>query len=104
MRPPVKGQIAWDAPNLKRIFSKIYEYRSSALHGGTPFPLPMCLPALKPHGWDAPYEKPSGLAISSKGGTWRAEDVPILLHVFHYIVRGALLKWWQDLGENTSSG
>lgn len=103
-RPPEAKQISWTASNLKRIFSKIYAYRSTALHGGTPFPLPMCSPAIKPNGWDAAYEKPSGLAISTRGGTWIAEDIPMLLHVFHYIVRGALIKWWQNLAETTSSG
>lgn len=103
-RPPVKEQIFWEERNLKAIFTKIYGYRSLALHGGTPFPAPMCQTALKPHDWDAPYEKPSGLATGYLGGVWLAEDTPILLHTFEYIARGALLKWWDSIGNPIGSG
>ena len=33
--------IEWTWPNLKKILSKVYDYRSRALHDGTPFPSPM---------------------------------------------------------------
>jgi len=96
-RPPIKEQISWEERNLKDIFSKIYGHRSHALHGGTPFPQPMCQTAFKREDWDAPYEKPYGLASSFLGGTWLVEDTPLLLHTFEYIARGALLKWWHSL-------
>src|SRR4051794_14623716 len=42
-------------------------------------------------------EMPFFLAASTRGGTWVAEDLPTHLHVFEYIVRGTLLKWWNSI-------
>jgi len=97
LRPPIKEQLSWEERHLKDVFSKIYGHRSHALHGGTPFPQPMCQPAFKRDDWDAPYEKPYGLASSYLGGTWLVEDTPLLLHTFNYIARGVLLNWWNSL-------
>jgi len=83
---------------MKKTLSKIYGYRSRALHDGKPFPAPMCLPPFKEDpSWAAHAEKPIGLATSTLGATWLADDVPILLNTFEYIVRGCLLKWWKSL-------
>jgi hypothetical protein len=35
-----------------------------------------------------------GLATSIGGGTWLAEDIPILFHTINYMVWGVLLEWW----------
>jgi hypothetical protein len=35
------------------------------------------------------------LATSTAGGTWVSKDIPMMLHLFEHIVRGALLKWWE---------
>jgi hypothetical protein len=43
---------------------------------------------------DAPPEMPLGLAMSGKQGSWLLKDTPVLLHVFEYLVRGALVNWW----------
>jgi hypothetical protein len=98
--PPLKRpqtQQDWSPRAMKQTLRKIYEYRSKALHGGTPFPQPMCdAPWFQP-GMEAPAEMPIGLATSSQGGVWMKEDCPILLHVFEYITRGVLLKWWNSL-------
>jgi hypothetical protein len=53
-----------------------------------------------------PSEVPlTGLASHSRGGTWLPKDCPINLHCFHYIARGALLKWWRDVvSEGEQSG
>jgi hypothetical protein len=40
-RPPEWIQLDWSKSSMKKILSKIYDYRSKALHGGTPFPGPM---------------------------------------------------------------
>jgi len=48
----------------------------------------------------APAEIPVGLASSMLGGVWRAEDTPMLLHMFEYIARGAVLRWWNSLTSN----
>lgn len=77
--------------------AKIYEYRSRALHGGAPFPHPMCAPPGAYGGDRRVEERPTGLAVSSYGATWLAEDLPMHLHTFAHITRGALLNWWKSL-------
>jgi hypothetical protein len=42
-------------------------------------------------------EVPLGLSASSYGATWAKKDTPMLLHVFEYIVRGAVLNWWRSV-------
>lgn len=75
---------------------KIYDYRSKALHDGTPFPAPMCEPPFYNKEWSVTYaEKPHGGAVGAMGGTWLAKDIPLLLHTFEYITRGTLIKWWK---------
>jgi len=97
LRPEAWGQITWEPAELKKAMRKIYSYRSNALHGGTPFPFPMLRVPYVHQGWAAPAEKPMGLGASAQGGTWVVDDTPMLLHTFEYIVRKALLKWWEQL-------
>ena len=94
-RPKVGSKHPWNEKDIKKTLNKIYQYRSDALHGGKTFPAPMCFPPLIFDG--IPNEVPFGLATMTKGGTWKREDTPILLHTFEYIVRGALLNWWASL-------
>ena len=96
-RPPPSMQLSLGKRNIKESLSQVYSYRSRALHGGTPFPAPMCEPPFIHQDWDAPAEKPMGLASRSMGGTWVAEDTPMLLHTFEFICRGALQNWWKSL-------
>ncbi len=96
-RPPDWGQHPWDTGSLKKTLSKIYGYRSRALHGGIPFPAPMCEPPYFQTDWEAPFEKPIGGASYTLGGVWLANDTPLLLHTFEYIVRGCLLNWFSSL-------
>ena len=77
--------------------SKIYEYRSNALHGGIPFPAPMCNAEMKFE--DCMAEKPTGLACHTLGGAWLAKDTPMLLHMFEHITRGVLLNWIAGLAD-----
>ncbi len=95
-------QVKWSESGLKKILRKVYGYRSRALHDGIPFPVPM----LRSPFYDSPDSPasevpPMGLS-HSHGGTWRPEDTPINLHCFHYITRGALLKWWEEMSEEES--
>ena len=94
-------QVKWS--KLEKILRKVYGYRSRALHGGIPFPAPMLRPPFY-YSPDSPAsEVPlTGLASSSHGGTWTRKDTPINLHCFHYITRGALLKWWEGMSEEES--
>jgi hypothetical protein len=95
-RPPDWCQHPWDDNSLRRTINRIYKYRSLALHEGRPFPAPMCdPPRFLDKGWVARTEVPFGAAVSTRGGTWLKEDVPILFHTFEYLARNALLKWWQ---------
>lgn len=97
-RPSEAFQVSWNADSMKKIFRIIYGYRSKALHGGTPFPAPMCDPPFRISATEGYAEKGTvGLAASTRGGVWLAKDVPISLHTFHYIVRGVLLAWWEKM-------
>ena len=95
-RPEKWAQHPWSKNKLKATLQKIYTYRSRALHGGTPFPAPMCKPPFLQSN-NAFEEKPSAISISMGGHTWVAKDIPIYLHTFEYIVRNALLKWWESM-------
>lgn len=92
---PKYSQFKWSKTNMRDALSRIYKWRSRALHSGIPFPDPMCRPPMIQD--DSYFEIPSGLAASSFGGTWIAKDMPMHLHLFEYIVRNALLAWWASL-------
>jgi hypothetical protein len=85
-RPQI-GRFNFDEPSYRDAITKIYDYRSKALHGGTPFPHPMCEPP-RAYGQDGRVEeRPAGLAASSYSATWLAEDLPMYLHLFAHITR-----------------
>lgn len=92
-RPEEYAQVDWDWPNLKTAVAKVYSYRSSRLHSGVPLPSPLCRPPLPSAG--VKDERPTGIAAAEGNAAWVAKDLPMHLHVFGYIVRGCLLKWWQ---------
>lgn len=95
-RPKGKSlKLNWSKSNLKRVFRKVYDYRSRALHTGVPFPAPMFRPPFVTQANEVGSEVPIGLGSYSSGGTWIPKDVPINLHTFHYITRHALLNWWE---------
>ena len=104
-RPDEYARINWTSKSIKGNLEMIYKYRSRALHGGKPFPAPMCAP---PPGGPSPgyAEHPLGsaLATGSKGSVWVKKDVPMSLHIFEFIVRHALLGWWASLTDANSSG
>ena len=81
--------------------TQIYRYRSKALHGGTPFPHPMCEPPRRYSADDELNEIPMGLGASALGATWVKEDTPMLLHLFSFIVQHALVLWWEDLASRS---
>jgi hypothetical protein len=94
-RPPKGFQLSWDSDDMAKSLRKIYGWRSRALHGGIPFPAPMCrAPARHKDAFD---EVSMGRAMSTKGAVWLAEDTPMLLHVFEHIVRHSLLNWWREI-------
>lgn len=94
-RPPSFAQVPWAVPDLRGRLRTVYQYRSRALHAGTPFPGPMCIPP-QGRGPDA-EEKPLGLAAAMLGGVWVEEDLPMMLHTFEFLAHGALLRWWDAM-------
>ncbi len=80
--------------NLRGAVPRIYDWRSAALHGGTPIPAPMCYPPIAHDG--AISERPFGDAAGTSTAMWDNDETPMLLHVFEHIARGALLRWWKD--------
>ena len=101
-RPNTFAQVTWTKSKLKNILSQVYNYRSRALHGGHPFPAPMCLPAtMIDRGIYAEF--PIGIATATKGGVWRSEDTPISFHIFEYIARNAVLNWWKHAASENES-
>ncbi len=90
-RPEEWGRV--DRNDLEKHLRIIYNYRSEALHAGSPFPAPMCQPPFNPMG-GPPLERPIGSASGVGDAAWTAADAPMLLAHFEYIVRGALRGWW----------
>jgi hypothetical protein len=99
-RPSINAQHSWYRTDMEKSMRIIYGHRSKALHGGIKFPLPMCNPPV-PDG-NGFSEKPFGLATEALGAVWIAKDTPMLLHTFEYIVRNALLKWWESMLPKTN--
>ncbi|NDU87805.1 MAG: hypothetical protein G3I09_06480 [Ferrovum sp.] len=96
-RPRDNFQISWDKKQMGKVLRCVYNYRSKALHGGTPFPAPMCEPPFSNSENEYAEKGAIGFSAGSGGGVWLAKDVPINLHVFHHIVRGTLLQWWKKM-------
>lgn len=89
-RPQDLAQINWN--EIPGYLQTIYNYRSRALHDGTPFPGPMCEPPM-PWSTDVPDEKPPWLWSQHGASTWAAKDIPMYPHIFEYLARQALLRW-----------
>jgi hypothetical protein len=77
-------------------FRVICGWRSRALHEGSPFPAPMCLPPT-PDESGIPAETGLGGAYGSGASTWKGEDIPMLLHAFAHFVATSLRSWWKSL-------
>jgi hypothetical protein len=94
------NRVDWTQAGLKTLVRKVYSYRSRSLHDGIPFPVPMLEPPYYRTPESCASEVPlKGLSSHSKGGTWLPDDLPMNLHCFHYIARGALIKWWMHMAE-----
>lgn len=87
----------FDWAELRPAVTQIYRLRSTALHEGTPFPMPMLQePAVATGGDGAIQETPGGLSAAGLGGIWHAKRTPMLLSTFEQIARSALLSWWLE--------
>ena len=95
VRPQTEAQVKWSKTQLSKGLRVIYGHRSAALHAGIPVPGPMCLPPDEIA--EGEYaERPLG-PIAIGDSVWRDADLPMFLHTFEYLVRGALINWWEEL-------
>jgi hypothetical protein len=95
-RPEPYDQVDWR--RLGNAITTIYGHRSADLHGGTPIPGPLCAPprVSRQEGSARVYaERGFSGGVGIGDTVWSADDLPMHLHVFAWIVRGTLLKWWQ---------
>jgi hypothetical protein len=98
---PSFSMVDWS--KMRGHVDRIYKYRSTLLHGGKPFPPPMLeVPRMDENG--VHQEAPWGLNMGGYGGVWDQAETPMLLATFEHIVRGALLRWWGELLEETEDG
>jgi hypothetical protein len=102
-RPVAWAQVKWSKTGFRDILNKLYGYRSDALHGGTPFPAPLCDPPERLSKEDGLAERGAlGLAYHSLGASWKAEDLPISIDTFNTFTNGVLNKWWSSLLDEQS--
>lgn len=96
--PPLRSpeyQQDWTPGALLASLDQIYTFRSGYLHAGSAIPALLCHPAM-PSG-DGYQERIQDVEAEDRTGYTEEivdERFPMYLHVFEYIVRGALLKWW----------
>jgi hypothetical protein len=89
-RRPEIGQLDFD--DLEPVLRVLYDHRSRDLHGGVPFPQPLCGPPVSDNG-GIPIEVFPALGASSGGASWPAKQLPMFLHTFVYIVGETLRDW-----------
>jgi hypothetical protein len=93
VRPPTWCQLDWQDEAFERSLKTVYRHRSAALHGGAPFPAPMCWAPMR---FDPAVAERSAGAAGTGSHTWAADDLPMHLHMFAYIVRHSILNWWKS--------
>ena len=94
-------QVKWSKTQLRGVLNKLYEFRSTALHAGVPFPTPLCRPPVFTPG-DLPYETgANGIAHHTRGGNWLAKDLPMTMNTFCFFVNGALNNWLDRMLANS---
>jgi hypothetical protein len=90
---PKFDAIDWREEAITKSIGKIYQWRSRFLHAAIPFPGPMCAPP-RGDGEGAFSECPGGLGTGIGDASWLAEDTPMLLWPFAYLVNEVLRSWW----------
>lgn len=97
LRPSSAYQFDWS--ELDDALKVIYNHRSRDLHDGIPFPWALCEPPEVLSEEAVPCERFPALGVSGRGGKWTAEELPMYLHVFAYVVGGSLRNWWSSFRE-----
>lgn len=96
---PNAARVDWDA--LTDALSVLYGHRSSDIHEGIAFPWALCEPPELP-GMEVAPERFWAIDVSARGGLWTAEELPMHLHVFAYLVGEALRRWLGHLASSAS--
>lgn len=94
---PTRYPLAWEDEPLRKAIKRIYRYRSEALHSGVPFPAPLCTPLEGIREDEVLPERPHAVMTWCQNASWHRKDLPMYLHMFAYMVHGALLNWWNEL-------
>jgi hypothetical protein len=95
-RRPASKDWRVDWRQMSDYLRTIYDYRSRDLHDGIPFPTPLCEPPWQ-YGGRVPNERPLVPKAFGDSPVWTAEKMPMPLHAFEYVVRGALRAWWRSM-------
>jgi hypothetical protein len=95
-------RVKWSKTQLRGVLNKLYEFRSTALHAGVPFPTPLCRPPVLT-AEDLPHETgANGIAHHTRGGNWLAQDLPMTMNTFSFFVNGALNNWLDSMLESST--
>ncbi|EGR2205724.1 TPA: hypothetical protein NKX25_002856 [Vibrio parahaemolyticus] len=86
----------YSSTKLTNALRTIYNHRSQALHAGVPFPAPMCEPP-EEYEQGIYQQVPNQLGVYMRGATWVGADIPMTLHLFHFLAREILVKWVRSL-------
>lgn len=100
---PTEYRLEWTWNGLKEPLKQVYRMRSEYLHAGIPFPWQL-RGAPEPHGGVPTECHPDHIAEGHRRSGERVIDdaLPMHVHVFEHIVRGALIKWWTaSIAENS---
>jgi hypothetical protein len=94
LRPPEAFQLSWEEAALRSAIAKVYDHRSKALHQGLWLPWPMSWP---PRFLGTENVERTISSAGGRGGMWKPDEIPMMLHVFEHITRGVLLRWWESM-------
>ena len=81
--------------DLERLVGKVYAHRSADLHEGLAFPPSLCRPPERSEEWGT-AERPPWSSMTALGAEWTAEEHPMHLHLFAYVVGETLRAWWRS--------
>lgn len=90
---PQYSRVAWG--ELRGALSILWGHRSADVHGGAPFPRPLCEAPYEVEG--VPAETFIGGSMSAGNSSWPATELPMHLHVFADLVARTLRAWWRSL-------
>lgn len=99
-RRPDSAQVDWD--HLTDALSVLYDHRSRDLHDGVAFPWALCEPP-DVAGMQIAPERFWAIDVSGRGGLWTADELPMYLHVFAYLVGETLRTWLTHLTPSLAS-